>query len=142
MYELKIVRERRQGYGTVRRVRDAAQVYEAFKEEFSQLDREMFVALLLDGKNGVIGFNVVSVGSLTAALVHPREVFKPVILANAAAVILLHNHPSGSAEPSAEDRALTSVSSKRGSSWASESWTTSSLATASTARRAKGGDDD
>ena len=107
MYELKIVRERRQGYGTVRRVRDAAQVYEAFKEEFSQLDREMFVALLLDGKNGVIGFNVVSVGSLTAALVHPREVFKPVILANAAAVILLHNHPSGSAEPSAEDRALT-----------------------------------
>ena len=107
MYELKIVRERRQGYGTVRRVRDAAQVYEAFKEEFSQLDREMFVALLLDGKNGVIGFNVVSVGSLTAALVHPREVFKPVILANAAAVILLHNHPSGSAEPSAEDRVLT-----------------------------------
>jgi len=107
MYELKIVRERRQGYGTVRRVRDAAQVYEAFKEEFSQLDREMFVALLLDGKNGVIGFNVVSVGSLTAALVHPREVFKPVILGNAAAVILLHNHPSGSPEPSAEDRALT-----------------------------------
>ena len=107
MFELKIVRERRQGYGTVRRVRDAAQVYEAFREEFSQLDREMFVALLLDGKNGVIGFNVVSVGSLTAALVHPREVFKPVILANAAAVILLHNHPSGSAEPSAEDRALT-----------------------------------
>ena len=55
----------------------------------------------------MLGFNVVSVGSLTAALVHPREVFKPVILANAAAVILLHNHPSGSAEPSAEDRALT-----------------------------------
>ena len=56
MYELKIVRERRQGYGTVRRVRDAAQVYEAFREEFSQLDREMFVVLLLDGKNQVLGF--------------------------------------------------------------------------------------
>ena len=107
MFELKIVRERKQGYGTVRRVRDAAQVYEAFREEFGRLDREMFVTLLLDGKNQVLGFNVVSVGSLTAALVHPREVFKPVILANAAAVILLHNHPSGSAEPSAEDRALT-----------------------------------
>src|SRR5205809_6358196 len=107
MYELRIVRQRRQGYGTLRRVRDAAQVYEAFKEEFSQLDREMFVALLLDGKNGVIGFNVVSVGSLTAALVHPREVFKPVILANAAALILVHNHPSGDPEPSAEDRAIT-----------------------------------
>ena len=107
MFELKIVRERRQGYGTVRRVRDAAQVYEAFREEFGRLDREMFVVLLLDGKNQVLGFNIVSIGSLTAALVHPREVFKPVILANAAAVILLHNHPSGSAEPSAEDRALT-----------------------------------
>jgi len=46
MYELRIVRERRQGYGTVRRVRDAGQVYEAFREEFDQLDREMFVVLL------------------------------------------------------------------------------------------------
>ena len=66
MYELKIVRERRQGYGTVRRVRDAAQVYEAFKEEFSQLDREMFVALLLDGKNQVLGFNIVSYSCLNS----------------------------------------------------------------------------
>jgi DNA repair protein RadC len=108
MYELKVIRERRQGYGTVRRIRDAAQVYEAFREEFGRLDREVFVVLLLDGRNQLLGFNTVSIGSLTSALVHPREVFKPVILANAAAVILLHNHPSGSAEPSAEDRALTS----------------------------------
>src|SRR5689334_14171385 len=107
MYELKIIRDRKHGYGTVRRVRDAAQVYEAFREDFAQLDREMFLILLLDGKNQTLGFNVVSIGSLTAALVHPREVFKPAILANAAAVILLHNHPSGSAEPSAEDKALT-----------------------------------
>ena len=107
MYELKVIRERRQGYGAVRRIREAAQVYEAFKEGFSQLDREMFVVLLLDGKNGVLGFNIVSIGSLNAALVHPREVFKPAILANAAAIVLLHNHPSGSAEPSAEDKALT-----------------------------------
>jgi DNA repair protein RadC len=91
----------------MRRVRDAAQVYEAFRNEFEQLDREMFVALLLDGKNQVLGFNVVSVGSLTAALVHPREVFKPAILANAAALILVHNHPSGDPEPSAEDKAIT-----------------------------------
>jgi DNA repair protein RadC len=107
MYELRIVRERKQGYGAVRRIRDAAQVYAAFKEDFTQLDREMFLVVLLDGKNGIIGFNRVSVGSLTAALVHPREVFKPAILANAAAIVLLHNHPSGSAEPSAEDKALT-----------------------------------
>ena len=66
----------------------------------------MFVAILLDGKK-VIGFNVVSLGSLTAALVHPREVFKPAILANAANLILAHNHPSGDPEPAAEDRAIT-----------------------------------
>src|SRR5437870_8866744 len=107
MYELKVVRERRQGYGTMKRVRSAQEVYEAFRERFEPLDREQFVVLLLDGKNRVLGFNVVSTGSLTAALVHPREVFKPAILANAAAVILVHNHPSGDPEPSAEDRALT-----------------------------------
>ena len=107
MYELKVVRERRQGYGTLKRVRSAQDVYEAFRERFEPLDREQFVVVLLDGKNRVLGFNVVSTGSLTAALVHPREVFKPAILANAAAVILVHNHPSGDPEPSAEDRAIT-----------------------------------
>jgi DNA repair protein RadC len=107
MFELKVIRERRQGYGAVRRIRDAREVYEAFHEAFGRLDREVFVALLLDGRNQVLGFNTVSVGSLTAALVHPREVFKPAILANAAAIILVHNHPSGTADPSAEDRALT-----------------------------------
>lgn len=107
MYELKVVRERRQGYGRIRRIQDARQVYEAFREDFGRLDRETFVVVLLDGKNQVLGFNVVSVGSLTAALVHPREVFKPAILANAAAIVLVHNHPSGDPEPSAEDRAIT-----------------------------------
>lgn len=107
MFELRIVRERRRGYGTMRRVREARDVYEAFREQFEQLDREMFVVLLLDGKNRALGFNTVSVGSLTAALVHPREVFKPAILANAASVVLVHNHPSGDPEPSQEDRAIT-----------------------------------
>lgn len=107
MYELRVVRERRQGYGTATRVRSAEDIFQTFRERFSQADREEFLVVLLDGKNKVIGFNVVSVGSLTAALVHPREVFKPAILANAAALILVHNHPSGDPEPSAEDRALT-----------------------------------
>jgi ATP-dependent DNA ligase len=49
---------------------------------------------LLDGRNQVIGFNLVAIGTLTSALVHPREVFKAAILANAAAIILVHNHPS------------------------------------------------
>ena len=59
-------------YGRVRRVRDARDVHEAFREHFEKLDREMLVVLLLDGKNQVLGFNVVSIGSLAAALVHRR----------------------------------------------------------------------
>lgn len=107
MYELVIVKKRRQGGGLPRLVRDAGAVYSAFREEAELLDRERFSVVLLDGKNRVLGIHIVSVGSLTAALVHPREVFKAAILANAASVILVHNHPSGDPEPSAEDRALT-----------------------------------
>ena len=71
------------------------------------VDREEFLVVLLDGKGRTMGYNVVSVGSLTASLVHLREVFKPAIIGNAASLILVHNHPSGDPEPSAEDRALT-----------------------------------
>lgn len=90
-----------------RQVREARDVAEFMAPLVAQLDREVFHVLFLNGRNTVVGLHVVSVGSLTAALVHPREVFKAAILANAAAVILVHNHPSGQAEPSAEDRALT-----------------------------------
>ncbi len=107
MHELKIVRERREGYGSLTRFRSSADVYAAFKERFEQVDREEFLVLVLDAKNAVLGFNLVSVGTLTSSLVHPREVFKPAILGNAAALILLHNHPSGDPAPSAEDLHLT-----------------------------------
>ncbi|MDA3790760.1 MAG: JAB domain-containing protein [Desulfobacula sp.] len=72
-----------------------------------QPDREQFCVLLLDAKNKTIGLNIVSTGSLSSASVHPREVLKPAILANAAAMILAHNHPSGELGPSAEDKAIT-----------------------------------
>jgi DNA repair protein RadC len=72
------------------------------------VDREHFVIVLLDQKNQVIGINTVSVGSLTASIVHPREVFKAAILANAATIICGHNHPSGDTVPSQEDRLMTS----------------------------------
>lgn len=107
MFELKVVRERRPGYGPAARIRTAQDVYEVFRTRAEESDREVFLTLPLDGKNQVLGFHVVSVGSLTAALVHPREVFKLAILASAAAIILVHNHPSGDPEPSAEDRAIT-----------------------------------
>ena len=62
---------------------------------------------MLDRKNRVIGINTVSVGSLTASIVSPREVFKPAILTNAAALVLGHNHCSGCPQPSPEDNELT-----------------------------------
>ena len=67
----------------------------------ANLDRENFVAVLLNTKNEVIGSPTISVGTLSASLVHPREVFKPAIRASAASVVLAHNHPSGKsrAEP-------------------------------------------
>lgn len=74
---------------------------------FEGLDREQFLVCGLDAKHGVIGINIVSVGSLTLSIVHPREVFKALILMNAAAWLCAHNHPSGDLTPSLEDRALT-----------------------------------
>lgn len=68
----------------------------------------------LDAKHRIIGANTVSVGSLTLAIVHPREVYKALILMNAAGFICAHNHPSGDATPSNEDRELTSRLRKAG----------------------------
>lgn len=70
-------------------------------------DREHCVVVLLDARFQVIGINVVSIGTVSASLLHPREVFKPAILANASAVIIAHNHPSGELAPSEEDILLT-----------------------------------
>ena len=70
-------------------------------------DREQFVVALLTVRHRLIGLHTVSVGCLTSSLVHPREVFKPALLASAAALVVAHNHPSGDPEPSAEDIALT-----------------------------------
>ena len=75
---------------------------------FAGLDREQFLVCGLDAKHRIIGVNIVSIGSLTLAIVHPREVFKPLILMNAAGWICAHNRPSGGdPTPSHEDRVLT-----------------------------------
>ena len=107
MFELKVIRERKEGYGQRTQFRSSQDIYEMFHERFLRADREEFVVLLLDAKNRLLGFHVVSVGSLTSSVVHPREVFKIAILGNAAAIILLHNHPSGDPVPSNEDVAIT-----------------------------------
>ena len=69
--------------------------------------KEHFLAVLLDARHRVLRIAEISVGSLTASLVHPRELFHEAITAHAAALILVHNHPSGDATPSAEDVTLT-----------------------------------
>jgi len=69
--------------------------------------REHFVVLLLNARHEVQAREVVSIGTLNASIVHPREVFRPAILAAAASVVLVHNHPSGDPEPSDEDLSIT-----------------------------------
>lgn len=72
-------------------------------------EHEVFALLLLDTKHRVIAFRELFQGTLDAASVYPREVVKLVLAHNAAAVILVHNHPSGDPEPSIADRKLTST---------------------------------
>jgi DNA repair protein RadC len=72
-----------------------------------RLDREHLWRIDLDARRCVIGFEIVSIGTLSASLVHPREVLKGAILANAAGSMIAHNHPSGDETPSAEDRDVT-----------------------------------
>jgi DNA repair protein RadC len=84
-----------------------ADVERLLRGRIANLDRENFVVVLLNTKNEVIETSTVSIGTLGASLVHPREVFKPAVRASAASVILVHNHPSGKVEPSQEDREVT-----------------------------------
>ena len=84
-----------------------AEVYAAFAPLMEDLKREVFRVALLDAQNGLLRDRVISEGTLSASLVHPRDVFKPAILESAASVILLHNHPSGDPTPSREDIRLT-----------------------------------
>lgn len=76
-------------------------------EEMRRLDREHFRALLLNTRNQVIGMDKVSIGTLNSSMVHPRELFRNAIKRSAAAIILVHNHPSGDPTPSREDLDIT-----------------------------------
>jgi len=82
-------------------------VFRYFGPQLEDLKQEVFHVVLLDAQNGLVKDVVVSEGTLSASLVHPREVFKPAIVESAAHLILLHNHPSGDPTPSKEDIRLT-----------------------------------
>lgn len=80
-------------------------VAEMMREE-GRADRECFWILHLNGRNRVIEKELVGIGTVTSALVHPREVFKKAIILGAASIITIHNHPGGIADPSPEDRTI------------------------------------
>jgi DNA repair protein RadC len=88
-------------------LRSSEDVFRHFRDDLEKEKRELFYVVLLNNKNKKIRDVKISEGSLTASLVHPREVYNPVIRESAAAVIFVHNHPSGDPAPSPEDIEIT-----------------------------------
>lgn len=107
IYRISLVRESAVPYHEVPQMRSSKDVAKLLHEYLKDTDREHFVVFFCDQKNRLTGVHTVSMGSLTASVVHPRECFKAAILANAAAIVCGHNHPSGDVQPSREDRATT-----------------------------------
>jgi DNA repair protein RadC len=89
------------------RVTNPQDLVSLFQPRLQHLRKEIFKVVLLDTKHQILKDVTVSEGTLSASLVHPREAFLPAIKESAAAVIFLHNHPSGDPTPSAEDKELT-----------------------------------
>ncbi len=89
--------------GGIRSPRDACRMVSHIRNE----EKEHLLALYLNARNLLIHEETISIGSLNANIVHPREVFRPAISASAAAIVLAHNHPSGDVSPSQEDLRLT-----------------------------------
>jgi DNA repair proteins len=89
-----------------RRYTSASEIFDTF-QFLRQETKEYFLAMHLDGKNRVVCIDMVSTGSLNQSIVHPRELYKTALLSSAAAIILIHNHPTGDPSPSSEDREVT-----------------------------------
>ena len=89
------------------KINNESDAYELVKDELVNSDREMLLSIMLTVKNDLIGVETVSLGSVTASTTTPRDVFKSAILANAVAIIVCHNHPSGELVPSKNDIEIT-----------------------------------
>lgn len=89
------------------RIHGPSDVFDLMSPKLRDLPHEQFHALLLDTQHRVLRDVLVTRGILDASLIHPREVFRPAIVERSAAVILVHNHPSGDPTPSSEDRVVT-----------------------------------
>ena len=104
---VSLIKEGSHNSKTLQALSSSKDLYQYIRSGLEKKDREMFVVVLVNTRNIPIGVNLVSVGTLTAGYAQPREVFKTAILGSAAAVILVHNHPSGDPVPSPEDQETT-----------------------------------
>lgn len=82
-------------------------IHEVFKKFFINENQEKFLAIFLDNKKCLINYKILFIGTNNASIAHPREVFMEAIKANASAVVVMHNHPSGNVLPSEEDKNIT-----------------------------------
>ena len=89
------------------KINNESDAYELVKDQLVNSDREILLSVMLTVKNDLIGVETVSIGSITASTTTPRDIFKSAILANAVAIIVCHNHPSGELVPSNEDIKIT-----------------------------------
>lgn len=88
-------------------VNSPGMVKDFFQSELTHQNREHFIVVFLNTKNKIMSYETISIGSLNASIVHPREVFQRAIKKSAASILLIHNHPSGSSKPSREDHSIT-----------------------------------
>jgi DNA repair protein RadC len=88
-------------------IKNPEAVVKAIRASIKDKAKEHFKLILLNPRNKIIGISTISIGTLNASLVHPREVFKDAIMHSAASVVLAHNHPSGDPEPSEDDLKIT-----------------------------------
>lgn len=107
LYNYKIIREKSETYYDGRKSLnnpdDAAKLFKEYYEENFDMDKEHFSVIMVDTKNKMIGINLVSMGTINQTITHPREVFRPAVMASANSIFLCHNHPSGDPTPSKED---------------------------------------
>ena len=107
VYHVELVRDRSVKFEIETPIDSVKTAAKIITQELAGADREKLICMWLNARHGLIGMEIVSIGTLTASLASCREIFKGAILANAAEILIAHNHPSGNPSPSNEDIRLT-----------------------------------
>lgn len=107
IYSTRLVTERQMPFEARKHFRTPDDVAGLLIPYYAEHDREEFLGCLLNTNHALIGTSTLSMGGLSSSVAEPRQLYKVAVLANAAAVIIAHNHPSGNPEPSREDIAIT-----------------------------------